>query len=80
VAGEIDITRAVLKDKDLFPPFDVGEMFPLRKALTHGDVHEETPVLLIEGEAGSLALLTQQMTYHHVAQGEMAGWPWMVSF
>jgi hypothetical protein len=26
-----------------------------------------------------LALLTKQMVYHHVAQGEIAGEPWMVS-
>ena len=27
-----------------------------------------------------LALSTMQMSYHHVAQGELAGEPWMVSF
>jgi hypothetical protein len=31
-------------------------------------------------EAGRLALVTDQMAYHHVAQGEIAGEPWMVSF
>jgi hypothetical protein len=30
--------------------------------------------------AGRLAFLTDQMAYHHVAQGEMNGEPWMVSF
>jgi hypothetical protein len=34
----------------------------------------------MEHDAGALALLTQQMSYHHLAQGEMAGEPWMVSF
>jgi hypothetical protein len=27
-----------------------------------------------------VALVTDQMAYHHVAQGEIAGEPWMVSF
>jgi len=27
-----------------------------------------------------LALVTRQMAYHHVAQGELAGEPWMVTF
>ena len=27
-----------------------------------------------------LALVMDQMAYHHVAQGDMMGEPWMVSF
>jgi hypothetical protein len=34
----------------------------------------------MEHPAGLLAFLTDQMVYHHVAQGETNGEPWMVSF
>ena len=52
----------------------------VQEALASGDVREDTPVLVMEGATGVLALLTRQMCYHHLAQGEMAGEPWMVSF
>jgi hypothetical protein len=35
--------------------------------------------MVIERNDWMLALLTKQMIYHHVAQGEMSGEPWMVS-
>ncbi len=75
-----DMSRASVKDKDLFKPFNVRATRPLKQFMARGDVAGDTPVLLMEGEAGSLVLLTHQMTYHHVAQGELAGRPWMVSF
>ena len=34
-----------------------------------------------ESSGGStLTFLTMQMSYHHIAQGDLAGEPWMVSF
>jgi hypothetical protein len=80
---EFDVSRATLSDKDdkdVFQPFYIKATRPLREALASGDVREDTPVLIMESDAGTLALLTQQMCYHHLAQGEMAGEPWMVSF
>ncbi len=77
---DFDINRATLSDKDVFQPFYVKTTRPLREALASGDVHEDTSILLMEGNRKALALLTQQMCYHHVAQGEIAGEPWMVSF
>jgi len=64
----------------LFEPFRVKATRPLRETLAEGHVREDAPVVLMESDAGTLALLTYQMTYHHVAQGDMAGRPWMVSF
>ena len=77
---EFDISRATLSDKDDFQPFNANTTRPLQEALAGGDVHKDTPVLVMEGATGALALPTRQMCYHHVAQGEMAGEPWMVSF
>ncbi len=77
---EFDASRAVLKDKDIFQPFHVKATSPLREALASGEVLKDTPVLVMKNDVGTLVLLTQQMSYHHVAQGEMAGKPWLVSF
>ncbi len=77
---EFDVSRATLSDRDDFQPFYVKTTRPLQEALASGDVREDTSILLMEGNREALALLTQQMCYHHVAQGEMAGEPWMVSF
>lgn len=77
---EFDASRATLKDKDMFQPFHVRTTRLLREALASGDVREDTLVLVMGDDVGTLALLTQQMSYHHVAQGEMAGKPWLVSF
>ncbi|NIS71511.1 MAG: hypothetical protein GTO12_22025 [Proteobacteria bacterium] len=79
-ANVIDIDRALLRDQDLFPPFEVKDTVPLSKALTQGNVRKDTPIVLMESQTGSVSLLTHQMTYHHVAQGEMPGRPWMVTF
>lgn len=78
--GSFDISRAWISDSTIFEPFHVTETRPLREALADGAVHEDTPLLVMEHEAGKLALLTEQMAYHHIAQGKMAGEPWMVSF
>jgi hypothetical protein len=77
---EFDASRAWLSDKDQFEPFYVKVTRPLREALASGNVREDTPILVMERDAGVLALLSRQMSYHHLAQGEMAGEPWLVSF
>ena len=75
-----DVNRATLNQTDIFEPFYVQSMHPLQRALDKGNVTADTPVLAMERDGGTLTLLTQQMTYHHVAQGEIAGEPWLVSF
>jgi hypothetical protein len=67
-------------DTTRFQPFNVSETRALREALDDEAVHEDTPLLVLEQATGTLALLVEQMAYHHVAQGVMAGEPWMVSF
>ncbi|NIR44186.1 MAG: hypothetical protein GWN99_08690 [Gemmatimonadetes bacterium] len=79
-SGGFEPDRALLSDTTRWRPFDVSETQPLAEALAEGQIHDDTPLLVFEGPAGPVALLVEQMAYHHVAQGEMAGEPWMVSF
>ena len=72
--------RAILSDVWGFDPFPVTKMEPLKDALEEGKVREETAVLLLDRGDTRLALLTEQMSFHHIAQGELEGEPWMVAF
>ena len=74
---DIDIART---GGGRFEPFDVSETEPMRDAMSAGKLQDDTRLLVLDHPAGVLAFLTDQMTYHHVAQGEIDGEPWMVSF
>ena len=72
-----DAARAQLGDPDMFERFrvpDRGE--PLRDAGFAND----TDLMVIERGGETRAFLLHQLTYHHVAQGELAGEPYVVSF
>lgn len=75
-----DIDRAYVIDTLAFQPFYVTETRLLRDALRDRTIHRGTPLLVMEHEGGTLAVLTEQMAYHHIAQGDIDGEPWMVSF
>ena len=75
---DIDIARIGVGSR--FEPFRVSETEPLLDAMSAGKLQGDTRVLVLDHPAGVLAFLTDQMAYHHVAQGEMNGEPWMVSF
>jgi len=79
---EFDPDRAYLSDETIFVPFHVTDedMHPLREAVDDGLIQSDTWLLVMEHDAGRLALVMDQMAYHHVAQGELRGEPWMVSF
>lgn len=78
--GEFDLSRAFMAKRTIFEPLYVTETRPLREALAEDVVREETRLLIVERNGERLALVTAQMAYHHVAQGELKGEPWMVSF
>ncbi len=63
-----------------FDPFRDPEFESLRDAMSAGEVEEDTPVLAFEAGGEVLVFVTEQMAYHHVAQGTMKGEPWMVTF
>ncbi len=75
---DIDVARIGVGSR--FEPFLVSESELLRDAMSSGKVQGDARVLVMDRRAGRLAFLTDQMAYHHVAQGEIDGEPWMVSF
>jgi len=77
--GEFDIAR-FRSNNDHWIPFDVEETISLREAVSAGVLSDETALLIVEVPAGRLALVEDQMTYHHAAQGRLGGEPWMVSY
>ena len=74
-----DITR-FSSNGGIFKTFSVEQTEPLRKVLKDGRVAEDTPVLVTATAAGNLALLTDQMVFHHLAQGRAGGKDWMAAF
>jgi hypothetical protein len=80
-AVDFDVDRAYQVDSTVYAPFRVENTRRLLTAVDEGELDGQTSVLVMDHpEAGRLALVTDQMAYHHVAQGEIAGEPWMVSF
>ena len=77
---EFDMSRWRDLGVDLFETNRVTETQRLRDVLDAGTVQPDTPVLLTETAAGPLAFVTDQMSFHHLAQGEADGEPWLVSF
>lgn len=79
-ADGFDASRAMLEGTPLFDPYYVEETESLAGALRERVVGSDTPLLVIHRGDATLALLTYQMAYHHVAQGTLAGEPWLVAF
>ena len=78
-SGDFDPSR-LMAGSGRFETFHVAKTQPLSQALSDGTISDEMPVLVTETATGSLALLTDQLAFHHLAQGTEAGQPWMVSF
>ena len=64
----------------MFKTFNVEQTESLEKALHEGKVAEDTPVLVTRTAGGNIALLTEQMVFHHLAQGRAGGKDWMAAF
>ncbi len=79
-AEDFDVNRALLMQEQMFVPYIVDGTRGLRDVLEDGALDKETPLLLFADDVGAMAFLTEQLAYHHIAQGEIAGEPWMVSF
>ncbi|MEL6309287.1 MAG: hypothetical protein AAFV98_10195 [Chloroflexota bacterium] len=75
-----DPQRAILKNEDMFKPLLVKKTIPLQKALDTGQVQADTDLLLLNHPDEPLVLVKAEMAYHHVAQGDIAGEPYLVSF
>ncbi len=74
----IDRSRSLLLQKGfLFEPFAVPQHgLPLAGCRFRPD----TELILFSRGKQSRALLAREMAYHHVAQGELAGEPYLISF
>lgn len=75
-----DIARFSPTPVGTFATFYVTQTQPLRNVLADGRVAPDTRVLVITTAAGRLALITEQMVYHHIAQGRARNKDWMATF
>ncbi len=75
-----DISRFSNEIEGWFSPFYVTETKPIQAVLAARMIRQDTQVLVTETAAGKLALLTEQMAYHHIAQGVVNGKAWMATF
>jgi hypothetical protein len=75
-----ELKRLNTENYGSFVPFYVTETELLSAALKTGRVAAETAVLVTETAGGKLALLTDQMAYHHLAQGKAGGKDWLATF
>jgi hypothetical protein len=77
--AEFDARRALLVRGDIFAPMRVPATRPLRAALEGRLVRKSEPVVVAECFATPVVTLKRQLAFHHVAQGEVAGEPWLIS-
>ncbi len=75
-----DISRFSNAGNGWFETFHVEKTEPVRDALKAGRVAGDTRLLVLETAGGPLALLADQMGYHHLAQGRAGGKDWMATF
>jgi hypothetical protein len=75
-----DISRFSNAGNGWFETFYVAKTEALRDVLKAGRVADDTRLLVIETNAGKLALLMDQMAYHHIAEGHAGGKDWMATF
>jgi len=79
-AATFDAKRAILSKRDMFRPLAVQRTEGLAGALSSKKVRAETPLLVLDRNGAALSLLTSEMIFHHVAQGEWNGTPFLATF
>ena len=72
-----DSRRAMLKNPDLFTRFVVPEV---ALKLAEANIPGDEQLIIFERSGEKRALLVRQMAYHHTAQGELAGEPFLITF
>ena len=75
-----DITRFANVANGTFVTFYVTSTEALRDVLKAGRVADGTRVLVIDTANGKLALLMDQMAFHHSAQGRAGNKDWLATF
>jgi hypothetical protein len=79
-APGFDIERFSNAGNGWFETFYVDETEPLVQALNNGRLAASTRMMIIETAGYNLALVTDQMAYHHLAQGTVEGQHWLATF
>jgi hypothetical protein len=64
----------------VFPPFNVAHYQGLAEALAKRKVDPQTKLMVFDVGQQTLALVLQQMAFHHVAQGRLDGQAWAAFF
>jgi hypothetical protein len=75
-----DITRFANVANGTFVTFSVTGTEPLRDVRKAGRVADDTRLLVTETADGPLALLMDQMAFHHSAQGRAGNKDWLATF
>lgn len=75
-----DIKRFSNLGNGWFETFYVKNSESLQAVLKQGRVAPNTRLLVFETAAGWLALINDQMSFHHIAQGTAGGKDWMATF
>jgi hypothetical protein len=75
-----DVSRLHWGWHGTFEAFSVTTTQLVRDALARKMIAADTDVLVTDTPDGPLALLTEQMAYHHIAQGGTRGREWLVTF
>ena len=79
-AETFDINRYSTLGAGTFITYYVEEFQQLQAALDAGAVTKDTVLLVTKTAAGNLALIRDQMAFHHIAQGTANGLEWMATF
>ncbi len=74
---EFDAQRASLGEPDQFPRFRVSAR---GEALRSAGLDADDALIIVERGGCRRALRLREMAFHHLAQGELAGEPYIVSF
>jgi hypothetical protein len=79
-APGFDIKRFSNVGNGAFETFYVQTTERLKDVLDQGRIASDTRVLVFSTAGGKLALITDQMSFHHLAQGTDGGKDWMATF
>jgi len=79
-APGFDIKRFSNAGNGWFKTFYVDKTERLKDALDQGRVAADTRMLVFSTAGGKLSLITDQMAFHHIAQGTDGGKDWMATF
>jgi hypothetical protein len=79
-APGFDLKRFSNAGNGAFETFYVEKMEPLKDVLDQGRVAADTRLLVFSTAGGKIALIGDQMAFHHIAQGTDGGKDWMATF